>query len=653
LPPNSEPRYRAHVYLAPNCTAVGSGAAGLAVVIPNSLPNTADYDMLVGISGSTKVFRVQVRYNYQTGVCQVLAQVRSDGTNESGTTAVALSNAVHYLEVDWKAATTAGANNGYLSLWLDGNLLQTLSSIDNDTRRVDEVRLGAVAVAGSSVDPGPWVYFDAFESRRSTYLGPITTTTVVTYTYDPLYRLTNAAYSGAYTTTFTYGYDKVGNRTIQTRTITSTQVITYQYDNANRMTKAGGVTYIWDNNGNLINDGSATYLYDRANRLISTTLSGVTSQYSYNGDGTRLRQIIAGVPTTYTQDLAAPLLVVLQSKTGVTTTKYLYSLGTRPVAQNTTAWEYLLPDALGSVRQIADASGNVTLAKSYEPYGSVLSTNGSASSIFAYAGEQIDTTGLIYLRARYMNPRLGIFLARDPWSGDVLRPGSMNGWNYTEGNPVNRVDPKGEYIKLPCWWPNRLENVYSWSEGHREVEIECVGPNDLPPVLGTTLPASAETNPAGAIIVGGLIVGYICLQAIAQPRVQPQTRSEPRAEPTVIPWPIERIYPTEEPKARPPVVVQLQEGFTHHDSRQLKDFGGGVTVAQVVGALTELLQHPNITKKYKSWAEVAYSNAVAWTMSRPPYGAPPNFPKGQSFPFPKYPDWRFDIVIYVGQQLRR
>jgi YD repeat-containing protein len=82
------------------------------------------------------------------------------------------------------------------------------------------------------------------------------------------------------------------------------------------MTSAGGVTYTWDNNGNLINDGSATYLYDRANRLISTTLSGVTSLYAYNGDGARLKQTLAGTVTTYTQNLVAPLPVVLQAKTG-------------------------------------------------------------------------------------------------------------------------------------------------------------------------------------------------------------------------------------------------------------------------------------------------------------------------------------------------
>ena len=92
--------------------------------------------------------------------------------------------------------------------------------------------------------------------------------------------------------------------------------------------------------------------------------------------------MIAGVLATNTQDLAAPLLVVLQSKTGTAATKYLYSLGTRPVAQNTTAWEYLLPDALGSVRQIVDGSGNVTLAKSYEPDGTVLTSTGTAGSSF-------------------------------------------------------------------------------------------------------------------------------------------------------------------------------------------------------------------------------------------------------------------------------
>jgi hypothetical protein len=71
--------------------------------------------------------------------------------------------------------------------------------------------------------------------------------------------------------------------------------------------------------------------------------------------------------TTYTQDYAAPLPVVLQAKTGTAAIQYIYSLGTRPLAEYDGTWEYLLADPLGSVRQIADPSGNVTLLKSYEP----------------------------------------------------------------------------------------------------------------------------------------------------------------------------------------------------------------------------------------------------------------------------------------------
>jgi RHS repeat-associated protein len=85
----------------------------------------------------------------------------------------------------------------------------------------------------------------------------------------------------------------------------------------------------------------------------------------------------------------------------------------------------------------------VTLSESYDPYGSVLSSQGSATSAFGFTGEQTDSTGLVFLRARYMQPTLGTFLAHDPWGGDVQWPGSMNGWNYAQGNPIRHTDPTG------------------------------------------------------------------------------------------------------------------------------------------------------------------------------------------------------------------
>jgi RHS repeat-associated protein len=112
-------------------------------------------------------------------------------------------------------------------------------------------------------------------------------------------------------------------------------------------------------------------------------------------------------------------------------------------------WGYVAPDALGSVRQVLDPAGSVTLAQSYDPFGNPLSSAGAGSSVFGYTGEQVDaSTGLVYLRARYYSSMTGRFLSKDPWKGDDLQPQSLNGWSYVEGNPINRIDPRGR-----CYGP--------------------------------------------------------------------------------------------------------------------------------------------------------------------------------------------------------
>ena len=174
--------------------------------------------------------------------------------------------------------------------------------------------------------------------------------------------------------------------------------------------------------------------------------------------GARLQQIVNNLPTTYTLDLAAPLVQVLTQQDADGETAYLYGV-TRIGEQQPDGWAYHLSDArpcptlhrsvggplgVGSVRQLADGDGQITLARGYTPYGESLWSEGTGQSAYGYTGENFDvSTGLVFLRARYMNPALGLFLSRDPWSGDVLWPGSMNGWNYVEVNPVNRTDPSG------------------------------------------------------------------------------------------------------------------------------------------------------------------------------------------------------------------
>jgi len=124
-----------------------------------------------------------------------------------------------------------------------------------------------------------------------------------TDTYDRLQRLigVNKRPSSVYT------YDLAGNRTsVQVNGGTPT---TTTYNFANQITNTG---YSYDNAGNLINDGSAAYTYDALSRMTQRR----STTYTYNGDGTLVSQATGGVTTRYTQDLAAPLSQVLQTKVG-------------------------------------------------------------------------------------------------------------------------------------------------------------------------------------------------------------------------------------------------------------------------------------------------------------------------------------------------
>ncbi|MBI4772025.1 MAG: hypothetical protein HY784_16820 [Chloroflexi bacterium] len=68
-------------------------------------------------------------------------------------------------------ATAPGANNGGLTLWLDGVQQADLSGIDNDTGRIDRVAPGPLS--GLDAGTSGREYFDAFESRRQGYIGPL------------------------------------------------------------------------------------------------------------------------------------------------------------------------------------------------------------------------------------------------------------------------------------------------------------------------------------------------------------------------------------------------------------------------------------------------------------------------------------------------
>jgi hypothetical protein len=98
-------------------------------------------------------------------------------------------------------------------------------------------------------------------------------------------------------------------------------------------------------------------------------------------------QTVDGNTTDYALDIAGGLTQVL-----VADDEHPYLYGVRRIDQKSaTSTDYFgftsqsLTDALGSVRQLADADGQVSLAKIYKPYGEVLVSSGEGATSYGFA----------------------------------------------------------------------------------------------------------------------------------------------------------------------------------------------------------------------------------------------------------------------------
>jgi hypothetical protein len=105
----------------------------------------------------------------QGGQYSVIGRARRDDGSRADTGFFPIAAGPHVVEVRWARATGPGGNDGIFELWLDGTLVASNTTLDNDLGAVDFVRLGALSIkAGASGT----LYFDEFESRRETDIGP-------------------------------------------------------------------------------------------------------------------------------------------------------------------------------------------------------------------------------------------------------------------------------------------------------------------------------------------------------------------------------------------------------------------------------------------------------------------------------------------------
>lgn len=283
-----------------------------------------------------------------------------------------------------------------------------------------------------------------------------------TYGYDATNAQTTGALisavtkngSGTTTDSWSYTYDKAGNRKTRVHGATTTS---YAYNVVNELcwsytgtsanacgtTPTGGTTYAFDHAGN---QTTGSLAYDALSRM--TTAAGSTVSYLTPGE----QELVGYGSNTYHNGLLGLGREILS---GVTTGYTRQPDGT-PVAQRSgTTKQYLLADRLGSITALADDNADsLTRTYAYDPDGnrtsSVTGTGSGVVTDLGFAGGHLLPNNLYHYGSRFYDPSLARWTQQDPLNLPASQQ-DANRYGYAGGNPVNYTDPLGQAIWDDAW----------------------------------------------------------------------------------------------------------------------------------------------------------------------------------------------------------
>jgi RHS repeat-associated protein len=276
-----------------------------------------------------------------------------------------------------------------------------------------------------------------------------------TIVYDAWLRLKSWTNSQA---TVTETYDRYGNRLTQSLPVPSTVAVDVT---TNHITTTG---YAYDAAGNMTNDSVNVLTYDGENRVVTSTQSGATYTYAYDGNGLRVMKTPpTGSATVYI--FSGPKVIAEYASgaaPGSPTSEYIYS-GSQLVATLAgSATTYHHPDHL-STRISTDSNGNTVRSFGHYPFGETWYETGAASK-WKFTSYERDSESLNdYAIARSYRNLAARFSSPDPLAGSIADPQSLNRYSYGLNDPTNLVDPLGlcppGTICIDAWgypWPDGL-----------------------------------------------------------------------------------------------------------------------------------------------------------------------------------------------------
>jgi RHS repeat-associated protein len=209
------------------------------------------------------------------------------------------------------------------------------------------------------------------------------------------------------------------------------------------MTPAPTVAY--DANGNTLSDASGkTYTWDFENRLVQAVVPGTnggTTTFKYDPFGRRIYKSSPTFSGSFVYDGSNLIETLNGSGNEVASYTQTQKIDETLAELRGSATDYYETDALGSITSLGSSSGTVANTYTYDSFGNLTASTGTARNYFEYTGRDFDSeTSLNFYRARYYDPTIGRFLNEDPirWFS-----GTADFYGYVHNDPVGLVDPFG------------------------------------------------------------------------------------------------------------------------------------------------------------------------------------------------------------------
>jgi RHS repeat-associated protein len=345
------------------------------------------------------------------------------------------------------------------------------------TRRVgaDELLLAGqklTRIAGGEITRIETFRAGSYESSTGEFEGSPTITQI--FEYDRNARLARETRSRSGDTSETsYDYDAAGNRIRRTsKSGGGTDIATYSYDFNDRLmgesiSLAGGgsraIGYTYDGNGNrssMTEPGRVTlYRYNPQSRLIDIRIGATHAEaaaktpavrYAYDAQGNRVRKWTAHA-RSYLIDinnLHAHVAAEVSTDERIHYVRGLELIRQTRIAESGVEDLFPLPGHLSTSLGAVNANGDVVEEVDVDAFGNHLQS-GELKQSHGYTGEYWDQDAqLLYLRARWYDPRTGRFISADPFEGKQRDPRSLNRYAYAHNDPLHNTDPTGLFAGI-------------------------------------------------------------------------------------------------------------------------------------------------------------------------------------------------------------